>query len=43
MYLLPKMGPENLDQGDLERRNLAVEEDASQIELHLRQVSTMKM
>lgn len=29
------MGTEDLDQGDLERRDLAVEEDASQIELHL--------
>ena len=41
MYLLPKMGPENLDQGDLESRNLAVQEDAGQVQLHLRHVSTM--
>lgn len=35
MYLLPKMGPEDLNQGDLERRNLAVQEDTGQIQLHL--------
>lgn len=35
MYLLPKMGPENLNQGDLERGNLAVQEDTGQIQLHL--------
>lgn len=36
MDLLPKMGTEDLDQRDLERWDLAVEEDASQIELHLK-------
>lgn len=35
MYLLPKMGPEDLNQGDLERWNLAVQEDTSQVQLHL--------
>lgn len=42
MNFLPKMGPKDLDQRDLERWDLAVKEDASQIELHLRQVSMMK-
>ena len=33
--LLPQMGTENLDQTDLECRNLAAHEDARQIELNL--------
>ena len=35
MDLLPQMGSEDLDQGDLESRNLAVQEDTSEIQLHL--------
>jgi hypothetical protein len=35
MYLLPQMGTEDLDQRDLEGRNLAVQEDASKVELDL--------
>ena len=34
--LLPQMGTENLDQRDLERRDLSVQEDTSQIELNLK-------
>ena len=34
--LLPEVGAEDLDQRDLERRDLAVHEDARQIELHLK-------
>lgn len=32
---LPKMGPENLNQGDLQGGNLTMHEDTSQIELNL--------
>ena len=35
MHLLPQMCPEDLDQRDLECRDLAVHEDASQVELYL--------
>ena len=35
MHLLPQVSPEDLDQGDLEGGDLAVHEDASQIQLHL--------
>ena len=35
MYLLPQMSPEDLDQGDLEGGDLAVHEDAGQVQLHL--------
>lgn len=35
MNLLPQMSPEDLNEGDLQRRDLAVHEDSSQIELHL--------
>ena len=34
--LLPQMGTKDLNQGDLQRGNLAVHEYASQIELHLK-------
>lgn len=33
--LLPQMGPEDLDQRDLKRRNLTMHENSSQIQLHL--------
>ena len=33
--LLPQVRAEDLDEGDLQRRNLAVHEDAGQIQLHL--------
>mmetsp|Transcript_569 Transcript_569/g.1265 ORF Transcript_569/g.1265 Transcript_569/m.1265 type:complete len:352 (-) Transcript_569:2863-3918(-) len=33
--LLPEMGPEDLDQRDLQCRNLPVHEDARQVQLHL--------
>lgn len=32
---LPKMCSENLDEGDLQRRDLAMEEDSGQIQLNL--------
>lgn len=35
MHLLPQVSPEDLDEGDLERGNLAMHEDAGQIQLHL--------
>ena len=35
VHLLPQVSPEDLDQGDLEGGDLAVHEDASQIQLHL--------
>ena len=35
MDLLPEMGTEDLDERDLERRNLSVQENTSQIELDL--------
>lgn len=35
MYFLPEMGSEYLDQRDLERRDLAVQEDTSQVKLDL--------
>jgi len=35
MHLLPQMCPEDLDQRDLECRDLAVHEDAGQVELDL--------
>jgi hypothetical protein len=35
MDLLPQMGTEDLDERDLQRRNLSVHEDTSQIELNL--------
>ena len=35
MDLLPQMGTEDLDQRDLQCRNLTVEEDTRQIKLHL--------
>jgi len=35
VHLLPQMGPEYLDEGDLERGDLAVHEDACEVELHL--------
>ena len=35
VYLLPKMRPKDLDQGDLERRDLTVHEDAREIKLDL--------
>ena len=34
--LLPEMSSENLDEGDLEGGNLAVHEDARQVQLHLK-------
>lgn len=33
--LLPQMGTEDLDQRDLEGRNLSMHEDAGQVKLHL--------
>ena len=33
--LLPQVSPEDLDEGDLQSGDLAVHEDASQIQLHL--------
>ena len=33
--LLPEMRSEDLDEGDLQRGNLAVHEDAGEVELHL--------
>jgi hypothetical protein len=33
--LLPQVGTENLNQGDLESGNLAVHEDTGQVKLHL--------
>jgi len=33
--LLPQVSPEDLDEGDLQRRDLAVHEDSRQVELHL--------
>ena len=33
--LLPQVGPEDLDERDLQGRNLAVHEDAGQVQLHL--------
>lgn len=35
MDLLPEMSTEDLDQGDLQRRDLAVHENTGQIQLHL--------
>lgn len=35
MNLLPQVSPEDLNEGDLQRGNLAVHEDACQVELHL--------
>lgn len=35
MYLLPQMGTENLDERDLKRRDLAMQEDTGQIQLDL--------
>ena len=35
MDLLPEMGPEDLDEGNLEGWNLPVHEDAGQVQLHL--------
>ena len=35
MHFLPQMSTKDLDKGDLERRNLAVQEDPGQVELHL--------
>jgi hypothetical protein len=35
VYLLPQMGSEDLDERDLERRDLSVQEDTSEIELNL--------
>lgn len=35
MHLLPQVSPEDLDEGDLEGGNLAMHEDACQIQLHL--------
>lgn len=35
MDLLPQVGPEDLDEGDLEGGDLAMHEDASQVQLHL--------
>lgn len=34
--LLPEMGPEDLDERDLEGRDLAVHEDACEVQLHLK-------
>ena len=36
VYLLPQMGSEDLDEGDLQGRNFSVEEDTSQIQLDLK-------
>lgn len=36
VHLLPQVGPEDLDEGDLQRGDLAVHEDARQVQLHLR-------
>ena len=36
MNLLPQVSPEDLDQGDLQRRNLTVHEDPCQVQLHLK-------
>lgn len=35
MHLLPQVSPEDLDEGDFERWDLAMHEDACQIQLHL--------
>jgi len=35
MDLLPQMGAEDLDQGDLECRDFAMKEDTGEIELYL--------
>lgn len=35
MNLLPQVSPEDLNEGDLQRWDLAVHEDSGQIELHL--------
>jgi hypothetical protein len=35
VYLLPQMGSEDLDERDLERRNLSVQKDTGEIELDL--------
>lgn len=35
VHLLPQVGPEDLDEGDLEGGDLAMHEDACQIQLHL--------
>jgi hypothetical protein len=35
VYLLPEVRAEDLDERDLERRQLAVHEDAREVELHL--------
>ena len=35
VHLLPQVSPEDLDEGDLEGRDLAVHEDACQVQLHL--------
>jgi len=35
VHLLPQVSPEDLDEGDLEGGDLAMHEDASQIQLHL--------
>ena len=35
MDFLPQVSSENLDEGDLQCRDLAVHEDSSQIQLHL--------
>ena len=36
MHLLPQMGPEDLYEGDLQGGDLAMHEDTSQIQLHLK-------
>lgn len=36
MHLLPEVGPKYLDEGDLQGRDLAMHEDASQVQLHLK-------
>lgn len=36
MHFLPEMGPENLNERDLECGDLAMHEDASQIQLYLK-------
>ena len=35
VHLLPQVSPEDLDEGDLERGNLAMHKNACQIQLHL--------
>jgi len=36
VYFLPQMGPEDLNEGDLQSGNLAMHEYTGQIELHLK-------